>query len=81
MANAEYERGTTAGDRRNRLNATNKRYIKASGNTTSTTLRKYSSVEPVDQHNSTVKTALFTNRETESFQKEEDATSLVQTHK
>ncbi len=48
MANSEYERGTTAGDRRNRLNATNKRYIKASGNTTSTTLRKYSSVEPVD---------------------------------
>lgn len=28
MVNAEYERGTTAGDRRNRLNATNKRYIK-----------------------------------------------------
>ncbi len=28
MANADYERGTTAGDRRNRLNATNKRYIK-----------------------------------------------------
>lgn len=73
MIQVETERGTTAGDRKNRMNTTNRRYIKGSGNTTSTTLRKYSSVEVVDEHNSTVKTALFTNRNVvESNDKQED---------
>lgn len=54
----------------------------ANGNTTSSTLRKYSSVEAVDEHNSTVKTALFTSRDPEMFHKqEEDAISVNQGHK